>query len=322
MTSFRSGLLLLSLTACLANAQYIGTLDRPIGSNSKFENGLFLSWVMKSDDPSMKQVEIFDMTGRSLADLEVLRPVPDARLVGIYDVSARPGGVIAVAAVYASKQQVPPTAALLLFDFGGRLLSVFALASSRQICRVEVDSQSHIWTITDHADRGEDPSTVPVVVEYSAAGEEEKRVLTRNMFPIEARRFEQSSFIGSPSIGLDSGILWFWLPRSTNLVTISTGDGKYVTVKTGLPPTETEITPDDVFRLDSGDLVGQFIERGKDGTLRSVYYKWSLSTGWWSKFKPSACDGDRLTGVNGKKQVYTHYRAESRAADICTYQLR
>jgi hypothetical protein len=238
MLSLRSSaVLLIILSSYCADAQYIGALDHAKGRQLKFENTLIISWLMvSSDDPNAKQVEIFDEFGRSLTKLDVLRLMPEAMRVSIYDVSARPGDVIAVAAVYRSKEtdgRVRPT--LLTFDFGGRLLSAIALASSRQIAQLEVDDQSNIWTLTDHVDDGDDPSTLPMVVEYNSHGVEIRKVLTRVMFPLHARRIQESVSTGTVSMGHYSNTLWFWLPGSTDLVTVSTGDGGAVIAKTGLP---------------------------------------------------------------------------------------
>jgi hypothetical protein len=173
MLSFRSALLLTVISSYCAHAQYVGSIAQPNGKCMRFENTLIISWTLNSDDPTAKQVKIFDERGRSVVELGVLRLMPQARSVSIYDVSARPGNVIAVAAVYASKagdNRVPPTASLLTFNFDGRLLSASELQASRQVSRLEVDDESKIWTLTDFADEGDDPATLPMLVEYTSEG--------------------------------------------------------------------------------------------------------------------------------------------------------
>jgi hypothetical protein len=327
MLPFRFGALMVILASCCAHAQYVGTLDHTKGRQLKLDNTLIISWILKSEDPDAKQVEIFDMLGHSLVEVNVLRLVPEARRVSIYDVSARPGGIIAVAAVYRSKEEgslVRPAAALLLFGFDGRLLSAFALTSSRQISRLEVDDQSYIWTLADHLDDGDDPSTLPMVVEYTEAGAEARKVLTRAMFPLHVRRIEQSASIGVPSMGHDSDIFWFWLPGSTDLVTVSTrADDRPMVAKTGLPKSVgMAIRPYHLFRMPSGEVVGQFNEKAENGTSEWSYYAWSPSVGLWAQFKPAMCDGDQLIGVNAHQQVYLHHRAGSDRVDVCTFEAK
>jgi hypothetical protein len=312
-----AAVLLIVLSSYCVRAQYIGTLGQAQKRQIKFENTVVIAWTITSDDPNAKQVEIFDRFGHSIMSASILRLVPEARDVSIYDVSARPEGIVAIAAVYGNKDmQVRPAAALLTFDFGGRFLSAFALASSRQISRLEIDEQSNIWTLTHHAGSEDDPSGLPLIVEYTSDGLEVKTVLTRGMFPFHARRIEEGISIGVPSMGHYSDTLWFWLPGSTDLVMISTADGSSVVAKTGLPNSSAEMHPYDVFRMPSGDILGQFNVKGSSGTLKWAYYTWSPLTESWSQFKPSSCEGDLLIGVDSRQQLYLHY-GQSGRIDIC-----
>jgi hypothetical protein len=224
---------------------------------------------------------------------------------------------MAGAAVYASKpgnRQVRPGASLVLFDFSGRLLSAFALEPSREIGVLAVDDQSNIWTLTDGAGTGVDPSTVPMVVEYSPEGKIAREVLKRNLFPFHATFNREDVDIGSPAMGYDSGVVWFWLPGSTDFVTISTRDAKTARMKTQLPKKAgRHEVPLSVAREPSGNVLLQV--REDDDQLRPevqsevAYYSWSLSTHGWSQFKPGACEPGRLIGVSDKGQVHLHYEA-------------
>ena len=95
--------------------QNIRTLSDNNFQRIKSENGLTLTWLLVCSDSNASQVDVFDEEGRSILGLNVLRLVPDALRVSIYDVSARPGREIAVAAVYrkAGKPYVRPVATLL-----------------------------------------------------------------------------------------------------------------------------------------------------------------------------------------------------------------
>ncbi len=282
----------------------------------KAENSLVIAWDGASTDADENQITVSDVEGHPVTTLNVLRPVQEARRVGIYDVSAR-GNLIAVAAVYGSKQgnrQVHPVASLLLFDFSGRLLSAFALEPSREIELLAIDGRSNIWTLTDGAGTGVDPSTVPMVVEYSPEGKIVREVLKRNLFPFHATFNRQDIDIGSPAMGYSSGVVWFWLPGSTDFVTISTSDAKATVMKTQLPKKAgRKEMPLSVARESSGNVLLQV--REDDDQLRPevqsevAYYSWSPSTNAWSQFKPGACEPGRLIGVSDKGQVHLHYEA-------------
>ena len=118
--------LTLILSATALQAQSIGILKQS-GQQSrvtKAENGLIISWVdipisvasNEKDNVEAGQVDIYHENGQLITSFNVLRPVDGARAVSIYDVSAQPGGPIAVAAVYVSEKgdrNVPPPAASL-----------------------------------------------------------------------------------------------------------------------------------------------------------------------------------------------------------------
>jgi hypothetical protein len=91
-------LALFTVMTCCASAQYVGMLQQPQRHRIKAENGLIISWNDVSNDVDEQQVKLYNQAGRLLTSLAVLRPAQkEARSVSIYDVSARPGGIIAVA---------------------------------------------------------------------------------------------------------------------------------------------------------------------------------------------------------------------------------
>jgi hypothetical protein len=270
----------------------------------KAEGGLVLSWRALSRDPTANQIDILDRKSRPVVSLNVLRPVPDAAEVSVYDVSARRGQMIAVAAVYRSKypKMIRPAAALLIFDFNGELLSTFALEPSREISRLEIDDNLNVWTLTSHSD-DKDPSQVPMVVEYDSSGKIARELLARSTFPLHARSIREDPSIGGLSSGHDSGVFWFWLPGSTELVTIRTYDGTTAVEKTNLP--QVSAVPLRISRDASGNVMAEF--RGKasvNGSRQPAYYLWSPSTKVWTRSKPSGCEGHSLIDVDGKEQVY------------------
>jgi hypothetical protein len=285
----------------------------------KYEGGLVISWDPVSSDAGAKQVGVSNENGQLITNVDVLGPVHDARRVSIYDVSAR-GNLIAVAAVYESKEgnrQIRPTATLLLFDFSGQFLSAFALEPSHQIALLAVDDNSDIWTLTDHADTNVDPSKVPMVVKYTSKGKIAKELLPRNLFPFHASDIRQNTEIGAPAMGYEAGVVWFWLPGSTDFVTISTSDNKITRATTSLPQRAGHnVVPLSVRRELSGTVVVQAGENDQEGNRVPAHYRWSPNA-TWARFKPDNCEGGSLIGVGTKGQMYlVHPRG---SADLCRF---
>lgn len=312
--SVRSAILLTTIISCCASAH-----EPVVVRSLKYENGWIISWIPVSTDARGSQVNISDEQGTPVVDLNILRMVPDALRVSIYDVSAR-ANLIAVAAVYGSKQgnqKARPRPTLLLFSFGGHLISAFAMEPSHAIARLAVDDQSNIWTLTDHADANVDPSTVPMVVEYTAEGRIAREPLMRNLFPFHATDTRQDINIGAPAMGYDSGVVWFWLPGSTDFVTISTSDGKIAMMKTQLPKRAGRASvPFRMVREPSGSLVAQVGEDDEHGHRVVAHYNWSPATDW-VRMKPGKCEGDQLLGASERGQVYRPYQVDR--TEICVF---
>jgi len=323
----RYALLVVIVGACVLHAQSVGRITKhPLGQPwvTKAENGLIISWLNsrvdvvergETDDPEAGRVDVFDERGGSIASFNVLRLVEGARGVSIYDASSRPGGIIAVGAVYASKDRgIPPAASLLVFDSSGRLLSAYALADARIVKKLAVDKDSNIWTLTDNF-RDTEPSTAPMVVEYAPDGKEVRELLPRSVLWSHGTP-KEGLYLGRVTMGCGNGVAWIWLPGTTELVTISTSDGTVSVVQTGLPRREKhKEDPLDVVREPAGDAVGAFREDGEDGKSEIAYYAWSPSTRAWSRFQPGACDGDRLLSVSDSGQIY-----HDRQGNICLFR--
>jgi hypothetical protein len=291
----------------------------------KVENGLSISWTRVSAAADVNQISISNLSGdpsRPLLTLNVLRIVPEAMRVTVYDVSAR-GDLIAVAAVYRSKNvTLRNTAALLLFNFKGDLLSLSALAPSHSAELLVIDDNSHIWSLTGGPGKGINPSKVPMVVEYSSKGKVLKELLPRSNFPFHATETKGELSIGFPSMGYDSGLVWIWLPGSTDLITISTKDSTFTTVKTGLPMSEgKKLVPIALFRESSGSVSVQ-VGKENRGLIEPAYYTWSPSARSWSNFRPQNCDGGRLIGTSEKQQVYlAHLDSQRTVHKLCTSEM-
>jgi hypothetical protein len=307
------------LTSLPIYGQHIGAIEHRLDQTwTKAENGLILSFrsgIWK--DASVSQINIADGQGRSLLDLNVLRAVPEADGVSVYDVSARPSQLVSVAAVFTKGQGVRPADTLLLYDFQGNLLSALALEPSREIDALEIDDQLNIWTVTAHADE-KDPSTVPLVVEYSQNGKVIRELLPRKEFPLQAEIIKQNPTIGPLASGCAKGVFWFWLPGSTDLVAIRTSDGAVTRMQTGLPSPSNGHTliPLRFTRDDFGEVVAEMREEGQNVKPRLAYYAWSPETKSWSGFTPETCPNQRVIGVTGEDV----YFVSTSAADICLYK--
>jgi hypothetical protein len=325
--------LVVIVSATIIHAQSIGTLkhaDSKLPRTTKAENGLIISWTDVSAEVDVSalgdaeaaqvgQVNIFDEHGQPTTSFNVLRPVEGAGSVSIWDVSARPGGPIAVAAVYTSKEgdRIIPAASLMLFDSNGRLQSAYALSDFREIRKLAVDESSNIWTLTQNFHEG-DPSAVPMVVEYSAEGAVVREELPRSLLWSQGIPPTEGMYSGRITMGSDAGVVWIWLPGSTDLVTISGNDGNATIVQTGLPKREKyKEDPLDIAREPSRNVVGVFREDGDGGQSELAYYAWSPSTKVWSRFKPGPCDGERLLGIGNAGQIYEGFG--DREADICAF---
>jgi hypothetical protein len=313
-------MILTIIGSCWGYGQQIGIMEHTRNKTIKVENALIIAWDPVTNEANQNQIEIFDVQGHLVTKLNLLGPMPEAREVSISDVSARTGSLIAVGAVYASKEgnrRVRPVASLLLFDFNGRLLSAFVLEPSRLIVRLAVDEKSNVWTLTGYADN-KDPSTVPMVVQYTPRGLVTRKLFTRNMFPYHASETREGTSIGSASMGYNSGLLWFWLPGSTELVTVSVVDGTSGMVKTGLPKrVGYTAVPSTIVRESSGSVVAQVHETGDHEESGVASYRWSSATGSWLRFKPGGCDGGRFIGIVDKGQMYLRYEGDR--AKICVF---
>lgn len=292
---------------------------QPTPPHFKAENGLILSWISASVDSSKNDVTVLDNHGHALTTLSVLRLVPEAVSASIYDVSARSDQIIAVAVVYRAKKNSIYTtaAALFTFDFSGRLLTASALAAWREIWHLELDEHSNIWTITSHPG-SKTPAQVPMVVKYDSRGNILEEMLTRDRFPLHARGITENSSIGGVGSGYEGGKMWFWLPGSSDFVTIETDSGNIAITKTGLP--QGRVVPMRMVRQSSGKLIAeaQVFPTADRSSVRKEYFSWSPQTSW-SHMQPLHCEtGRNLIGENNDVLVFVNPAGN----DLCTEGLR
>jgi hypothetical protein len=269
----------------------------------KAENGIIIGWHVKSEDRQAKQIDVYGKDGKLLLGLDLLRLVPEAKWAQVNDVSARPGGFIAVAAVYLKDAASSPAAALLCFDFRGNLLTSLALAPSRDAWRLTVDPQGNIWTLT--AGAGDlDPSQAPMVVGYTASGTVVRELFKRSEFPLHASQLQENPTVGAPGFGHTAGAIWFWLPGSTDEVTFSPDGSSARRSTTGLPTISKHGTMQRLLLTDGGTLLAQ-VWNGQEPS----FFSRSAMTNVWRPFA-APCSQCTLIGADSGNALFIKWQQE------------
>ncbi len=304
--------------------QSIGTLaNRPSNSWVKAENGLIFSYHRGiSNTAETGRMDVYRQDGAAVVSFDVLKVVPDAMAVSIYDVSAQPNQSIAVAAVYAKGPDVHPVAVLLNFDFKGILKWATALEPSKEIDLLEMDGESNIWTLT-WSSAGKDVATTSRVIEYDHSGALVREMLPRVSFPLHAERLYQNQQAGAAAVGYIGGKFWLWLPGSTDLVLIDTETAKIVSqTNTGLPNMRDNSLWPIAIQLDrSGMVVGDFHAAPSDPNAKGelVHYAWSPVARTWASLDLQTCPGHRLIGTDGRREIYFRF---DNTNSICGYDIQ
>jgi hypothetical protein len=302
-----------------AYPQQIGAIEKPVENSwVKAENGLIISWHRGiSTDTNTSRINIYNLQGRSLSSFEVLSLVPEAESVSIDDVSARPQQMVAVAAVYVNRQDQSPAAVLLYLNFSGTLVSAVALAPSREVTALALDDDLNVWTLI-HSAANDDPAHSPLVVEYSKTGQVVREVFIRSLFPPYDYSIQESWEAGSAAVGYQGATFWFWLPKSTDFVTLRARDGAVMSrLRTGIPQIVGRATwPLQIVRESSGTLIAEMhAEKSGPNPSGLAYYAWSPKTTSWSSFNP-ACELHRLIGSDSNELIFLRFYAVS---TICSY---
>lgn len=265
----------------------IGVSAPPQGRGVKVENGYVVVWRLRTENRDEDQVGVFTRFGSKLLSLNPLRSVADARSVSIHDVSVGPTGLVAVAAVFVDSRQ-RPAASLLLYSSTGGLVHAFRMDPDKEIRKVEVDPQEEIWAFGMGAG-GKDPATVSLLVNYDREGNVMEQFLPRSAFPLDAQVVEEGPGSGGEvSFGLADGKLWFWLPASRKLGTISRDGTGLRVFDTGLPYLPGFAGPSG--RVETVVLRSYWIPPGRllatarfhdESSGRSEIYEWVQATTSW-----------------------------------------
>lgn len=293
MRTFLAGLVMLALNhSALAQQVHIPSAYSAV----KVENGLVIGWKATSKDPAERQVDLYDRDGRLLLGLAPLRFVPEAQSAGISDVSGLPGQVVVVAAVFSKGDSFVPAASLLYFDFQGRLLLSLALAPSREVKRVTVDTESNVWTLTEGAG-GQNPADVPMVVGYKLSGKPFKELFKRSEFPLHASLTQENADVGVPGFGHTSNRIWFWLPGSTDLVTFKPDGTSIKQETTSLPRESPHESTMKALLTDEGSVVVEIIGDQNPGRGRLGFFSKPASSARWKSFDATCVNPCLLVGV-------------------------
>ncbi|HWY42001.1 MAG TPA: hypothetical protein VNX66_00790 [Candidatus Sulfotelmatobacter sp.] len=240
--------------------------------------------------------------------------------MAIYDVSARKDELVAVGAVYVKGADTTPAGALLLFDFNGKLQSAIALSVSREILELELDENLNVWTLLPDAG-GVDTAKSFFVAEYDKAGNFRRELVQRSSIPTHAEQIVQNATAGAATASYDSAThtFWFWLPSSTDLISIDTMTGGVARTKTGLSSIKDHaIWPLQMGREGSKSLVATFGMKTNSAAAKPqlAYYVWSPEHNEWSEFSPGECKGSWLIGVQGN--IHTYFRPDN-SRRLCTF---
>jgi hypothetical protein len=283
-------------------------------SGLKAENGLIIGWQSQLENRETAQIDVYDKEARLLASLSPLRHVPEAKRATVHDVSALPQHIIAVAVAYRKSEDTVPATSLLYYDFSGKLLLALALEPSREISCLTIDARSNVWTLTMGAG-GRNPSDVPMVVVYGPTGTVVKEMLKRADFPAHAKVTLENETIGVPTLGHGADLVWFWLPGSTDLVSIKTDGFSVERTSTSLPQRSPREVPLKMVRSDSGSLLAEIMSKQDDQHRGEFgFFVRSATTKHWERFDPpcvnclliGADDGNALFESHSEGRVDIH----------------
>lgn len=213
----------------------LGSEERGLaGYAIKAENGRLLAWRAMVKNRRQDQVRVFDRSGTAVRTLRPMANVPDAATSTIWDVSAGPTGLVAVAGDFAdSSGRV--AASLLLYNPDGSLARAFSLPAEREIRKLAIDGQDTIWAL-GMGSGTRDPKSVSFIVAYDRQGNVVKQLIPRSDFPADSAVLQEGPAVGGfASFGLRGDSIWFWLPSARELVTVNKDGSGMRTAKTALP---------------------------------------------------------------------------------------
>ena len=305
----------LVIVAVLFNSTVGGAEPTEVAWNASFDgvrsvkalDHSTILWDIKSTASDQPQVEVFSRDGVRTHRIGVLRSVPEATSVGIWDLSVDAVGNVAVAAVF-SRPECRREPTLLLYNRGGQLRNAIGLADGRSISRLEFDDDGSIWALGHHSGTL-NPAETRMLFHYSSDGRELGAFVSRDQFPEDAEFTEEGSrFGGAPGMGVTEDLVWFWLPASQRLATMRKDGSSLAIYTTGLPDTadtaassgaeerRTEVSR--VALTPSGELLAQASVFGPIAALDSGIFRWSLAEGWEKIESPHVPQGTQLMNVS------------------------
>ena len=298
--------------ACLAWSQSFPVPQnfRGVGSNIKVENGATLFWRVNSTAAG-PQVQVASTSGQPLFVVDVVSSVAGAVKASVADVSRGRSGRVAVAAVAVDRQQ-RPVAMLLVYSAEGNLTRAVALHTSREISRLEVDTDDSVWTLCGAGD-GE------FVVHYSPDGQEMSAMVPRQAIAeVENGDLEADLQNGPTSFGITKDRVWFWVPSAWTRVSVGK-DGSLLR-KERIGPLERPAgaSPDaapQVLRVVESEGGAQAVQALWVGNRRAVaLYVRESQTGAW-KLDARRSYG-RLLGSDGTALALLRFGGAERTVEM------
>ena len=143
-----------------------------------------------------------------------------------------------------------------------------------------------------------------MVVVYGPTGTIVKEMFKRTDFPVHANFTQEDETIGVPAFGHGADVVWFWLPGSTDLVSIQAHSFSVERTSTGLPQRSPREVPLRMVRGESGSLLAEIMSRQDDQHPGEFgFFMRSAGTNHWEHFNPP-CANCLLVGSDAGKAFF------------------
>jgi len=294
------------------------------GRNIRIENGAVAVWRIRLADRSDEQLEIFDLTGANMLALRVLNGLPEARELAIWDVSMAKDGQVAVAAVFADRDN-RRAATLMLYSKQGDLLRCYRLDEGAGIRHLEFDEDGNIWALGMGAG-SRDPGLLPMVFKYSKDGKELGRYVPRSEFPDDAHTIEEGPTVGDSAFGLSLDGVWFWLPKSRKLAIMRRDGSGFEVLNPRLPVAPgsegtTEATQTVLGKVSflRPDMLVAEVHLVSETSRRVGIYRWQKATAEWAPILQGSTTSDErkvLVGLDNNQAIFMYPKPETLRAEL------
>ncbi|MEW5974163.1 MAG: hypothetical protein AB1898_00010 [Acidobacteriota bacterium] len=297
-------------------------------SRLKARQDLLIRTVIRGN-PDEDQLEVYNRDGSRKLSLNLLKSLPEARSLAIWDFSIGQSGLLAVGAVARSEKD-ELSSHLLIYDLSGQLLSAARLPAGKEVRKLEVDEDDSIW-VMGAGSGGKDPKEVAMITRFGREGQVLEEFLPRSQFSLHAKSTEEAPEVGGRiSFGLTKELVWMWLPPG-QLVTLRKDGSDVQIADTGLPrwpgpldpPAHSRISVEGCFLLPSGRLLANvWFYSGEETSM--VLSDWDPGTGEWHTIPRLAYDASDsslfLVGVEqGEMAMSRAVKGDRNHSEVCWY---